>query len=183
MTNASSPEVARGETHVAAVVSALRALEQSPTHASIEAAMAMATEIGQDLASASVPDVVGVAAIQMVRGRIEALRGEPLASLSAEVAVLLARSVSNGDLGEHLLVEALLCAARNHQLAGRQTLARLRAGEALAVAKVRLEPGDLAIAACWSELGKVCEATGDVTAARAAYRQALGAKSDTGAAD
>jgi tetratricopeptide (TPR) repeat protein len=183
MTNASTPEVARGETHVAAAVSALRALEQSPTQASIEAAMAMATEIGQALAAASVPDVVGVAAIQMVRGRIEGLRAEPLASLTSEVAVLLARSASNGDPGEHLLVEALLCAARNHRLAGRLTLARLRAGEALAVAKVRLEPGDPAIAACWSELGKACEATGDVAAARAAYRQALGAESDGNSAD
>jgi hypothetical protein len=183
MTNASTPEVARGETHVAAAGSALRDLEQSPTQASIEAAMAMATEIGQALAAASAPDAAGVAAIMMVRGRIEALRGEPLASLTSEVAVLLARSVSNGDLGEHLLVEALLCAARSHRLAGRFTLARLRAGEALAVAKVQLEPSAPAIAACWSELGKACEGTGDLTAARAAYRQALGAKSDECLAD
>jgi hypothetical protein len=53
MTNASFPEVARGETHVAAVVSALRALEQSPTQASIERAMAMAIEIGQALVAAA----------------------------------------------------------------------------------------------------------------------------------
>lgn len=167
-----SSEVARGQADVARAMSALRALEQRPNQARIEAAIASVTEAAQVLAAAQVPDVIGVAAIQMVRGRIEALRGDPFASLSSEVAVLLARNVSNGDLGEHLLVEALLCAARNHRLAYRLTLSRRRASEALAVAQIRLGAGDPAIAECWTELGRTCEAAGDVAAAQAAYRQA-----------
>jgi cytochrome c-type biogenesis protein CcmH/NrfG len=172
MANDRSPEVEPAKAHVASAVSALRALEQEPTEAGIEAAVAIATEVGQALAAASVPDVNGVAAIQIVRARIEALRGEPLASFSSEVAVLLARNISNGSLGEHLLVEALLCAARNHRSANRLNLARLRTTEALAVAQIRLGANDPVTRLCWSELGETCEAAGDVTAARAAYRQA-----------
>jgi hypothetical protein len=177
MANHSSPGAEPGEAQVAFAVSALRDLRHTPTQACIEAAIAAASEVGQVLAAASVPDVIGVAAIQIVRARLEGLRSEPLASLSSEVAVLLARNISNGEVGEHLLVEALLCAARNHRSAGRTNLARFRASEALAVAQIRLGARDPATAVCWSELGEACEAEGDVTAARAAYRQALEADS------
>jgi hypothetical protein len=129
-------------------------------------------EAGRALGAAAVPDPVGVAAVQLLRARLEALCGEALASLSSEAAVLLARNVSDRDLSQHLLIEALLCAARGHRADDRLDLARRRASEALAEAQVRVGTSDPATAECWRELGKICDAMDDATAANAAYQEA-----------
>ena len=160
------------ETKLALILATFRALEDGPAGDRLAAATTTAAEVGCDVAAAPDPNPVEVAAIQLLRGRIETLRGDLLASHSTEVAVLLARHVISSDLGEKLLIEALLCSAQSHRAANRLDIARQRAAEALAVAELDLEPNDPVLAGCWTELARTSEAMGDATASSAAYRAA-----------
>jgi hypothetical protein len=157
---------------VSTLLATLTAIESNPSEENRVAAAEAVSAVSRMLVSSSRPDSAALAAVQVLRGWLEALAGEELASVTAEVAVRLAEEISDANEGDRILVAALLSAARSHSRGGRPGIARLRAAEALAVAQVRLGSTHPATTASWKELGRVCEELLDLTAARAAYRGA-----------